>query len=70
MPARRRAPITIPAHEDRLISRREAAMRLDVSERTIERMERSGRLPPAAKISAGRRAHRLSTITKIIEKAK
>jgi len=42
-------------------------MRLGVSERTVERMERSGRLSAAQQISDGRRGHRLSTIMAIIE---
>jgi hypothetical protein len=36
MPAARRTPIIIPADEDRVISRREAALRLDVSVRTVQ----------------------------------
>lgn len=51
-----------PPAPSRLITRRELAERLGVSERTVMRMEASGHLPPPVRIGVKRVGHWSDTV--------
>ena len=65
LPKRDRAQIR-PATGDFILSRREFGGKIGTSERTVQRMETSGKIPKAVRVSPGRVGHPNSLADAII----